>query len=172
MDDPSQLSKIAGGVRALTIAVWCLVAINVIQVAAWLVPMLAPEFYMRRFATASGVPSERLESWEGLALEEKLKRSTVVLITENKREGDKIKAIIKDIPKHDPDTTFHYALGDEYRPLSATIRENTTYGEGAIVLLQGSPASMRESYSIYNGSISGLGDMPLEKVYRLIEQSR
>jgi hypothetical protein len=126
MDDPSQLFKIASGVRALTIAVWCLVAINVIQVAAWLVPMLAPEFYMRRLATTSGVPSERLESWEGLSLEDKLKRSTVVLITENEREGNKIRAIIKDIPKRKPDTTFYYAVGEEYRPLSTTARENTT----------------------------------------------
>jgi hypothetical protein len=31
---------------------------------------------------------------------------------------------------------------------------------------------MRESYPIYGGSIAGLGDMPLPKVYKLIEQSK
>jgi hypothetical protein len=172
MDDPSQLSNIARNVKALTVAVWCLVAINVVQVLTWLIPYIAPQLYVQRLASSSGIPRKAFESWEGLTLEEKLKRSSLILVTENRRDGDKMRAYIKDIPKRTPNTTFYFKVGDEYGPLSTNIREDTRYGDGALVLLHGSPATMKESYSIYGGSIAGLDEMPLAMVYKLIAQSQ
>jgi len=168
MNEQTEVQQIAKSLRWLTFAVWCLVAVSVVQMGAWLLPLVAPDFYMRRVTASSGVAKQALEPWEGLSFDEKVKRSSMVLITEYRRDGDKLRAIIKEIPKRVPGTQFHYALGEEYPPSTVTPKENTTYGEGDLVLLQGSPATRRESYSIYNGSIPGLADLPLSKVREII----
>jgi len=173
MNETSQLEGIARGVKRLSVAVWCLVAINVFQVAAWVVPFAAPTSYMKRLASSPGVPKEMFESWERLSFEDKVKRSSIVLVTENKREDGKILAIVKEELKHAPNTTFQYAVGDEYLPLSILQpKEGTQYGDGSLVLLQGSPAAHRESYSIFNGSIGALGEMPLSKVRAIVVQAK
>jgi hypothetical protein len=173
MNETSQLERIAKGVRGLSIAVWCLVAINVLQVAAWIVPFVAPSLYAKVAAPSSPDMPKNFESWEGLTFEEKVKKASVVLLTENKREGGKIRAIIREELKHTPNTAFHYAVGDEYLPSSISEpKENTQYGEGSLVLLQGSPAVNHGSYAIYNGSIPGLGDMPVSKVRDIVAKSQ
>ncbi len=173
METTPQMEQIAKGIRGLTVAVWCLVAINVFQVAAWVVPMFAPNFYMRHIAPSTpDAPRESSESWRGLSFEDKVNRSSIVLITEYKREAGKLRAIIKEELKHKPGATYHYAVGDEYLPLSVVPKENTYYGEGSLVLLQGSPATNRESFAIYNGSISALGDMPLSKVRQIVAKAQ
>ena len=173
MEPTPQMERIAKGIRGLTIAVWCLVAVNVFQITAGVVPMFAPNFYMRHIAPSTPVaPRELFESWEGLSFEDKVKRSSIVLVTEYKLEGGKLRAVIKEELKHKAGVTYHYAVGDEYLPLSIVPRENTTYGEGSLVLLQGSPAVNRESYSIFNGRVSALGDMPLSKVRQIVAQAQ
>lgn len=173
MDEVPQLQRIAKGVRGLTIAVWCLVAINVLQVGAWIVPFVAPSFYASRIASTSPDMPSKFESWEGLTFEEKVKKASVILLTENKREGTRIRAIIKEELKHAPNTTLHYSVGDEYLPVSVTEpKKDTHYGEGSLVLLQGSPATNSESYAIHNGSIPGLGEMPVSKVRDIIAKSK
>jgi hypothetical protein len=176
MDQSPQLERIANGVRGLSVAVWCLVAINCLQVVAWIVPFVAPSFYARQMASLSSspeLPKQTFESWEGLAFDEKVKRASVILITENKQEGGKIRAIIKEQIKRAPNTTFHYSVGDEYLP--GTILEpkpDTRYGDGSLVLLQGSPATSHGSYAIYNGSIPGLGEMPVSKIREIVAASK
>jgi hypothetical protein len=173
MEPTPQMERIAKGIRGLTVAVWCLVAINVFQVGAWVVPMFVPNFYMRHIAPSTpDTPRESFESWQGLSFEDKVKRSSIVLITEYKLEGGKLRAIIKEELKHKAGATYHYAVGDEYLPLSMVPRENTTYGEGSLVLFQGSPAVHRESYAIYNASVSALGEMPLSKVRQIVAQTQ
>ncbi len=172
MNETSQLEGIARGVKRLSVAVWCLVAINVFQVAAW-VPFVAPTSYMKHLASSPAVPKEMFESWERLSFEDKVKRSSVVLVTENKREDGKIRAIVKEELKRAPNTTFQYAVGDEYLPLSILQpKEGTQYGDGSLVLLQGSPAAHRESYSIFKGSIGALGEMPLSQVRAIVAQAK
>ena len=173
MDEVSRLEQIARGVRGLSIAVWCLVAINVVQIGAWIVPLVAPNFYVRHTASSPDVPRQMLDPWEGLTFEEKVKRASIVLLTENKREGGKIRAVIKEELKRAPNTTFNYSVGDEYGPASISEpKEKTQYGDGAIVLMQGSPAINRGSFAIYNGSVPGLGDMSLSKVREIVAASK
>src|SRR3990172_10424213 len=164
MEPIPQLEEIAKRIRGLTVAVWILAALYGLQVAAWLVPVLAPHFYISNVAPSSGIPRESFERWEGLSCEEKVKRASIVLITEYKLEEGKLRAIIKEELKRKPGTTSHYAVGDEYLPLSIVPEKNTRYGEGSLVLLEGSPATNRESYSIYNGSVRALGEMPISKI--------
>ena len=173
MNETPQLERIAKGIKGLSIAVWFLVAINVIQVAAWIVPYVAPSLYAKAVASSSPDLPRNFESWEGLKFEEKVKKASVILLTENRREGGKIRAFIKEELKHAPNTTFHYSVGDEYLPGSISEpRENTHYGEGSLVLLQGSPAVSSESYSIYNGAVSSLGEMPISKVREIVAKSK
>lgn len=164
MTQPPQLDRIEKLLKSLSIAVWCLVAVNTIAVGL----SLARREPITHFAMTSGFEVPGFESWEGLTIEQKIARSSVVLITENKLGGGKLKAVIKEVPKRARDTTFYYAVGDEYPQLTETPREHTSYGDGAIVLLAGSPATMRESYPIYRGTIAGLGDMPMEKMRELL----
>jgi len=173
MEPTPQIEPMVKGIRGLTIAIWSLVAINVFQVAAWVVPMFAPHFYMQFIASsAPEAPKELFESWEGLSFEDKVKRSSIVLITEYKQDGGKLRAIIKEELKHKSGATYHYGVGDEYLPLSVVPKENTTYGDGSLVLLQGTQAVNSESYTIVNGSVTALGDMPLSKVRQIVAQSK
>lgn len=172
MQPTPQLDAIAKRIRSLTVAVWVLAVLYGLQVVAWLAPVLAPHIYLSSVAPSSGTPRELFESWEGLSVGEKVKRASIVLITEYKEEDGKLRAIIKEELKREPGTASHYAVGDEYLPLTIVAEKNTRYGEGSLVLLQGSPATHRESYSIYNGSVPGLDEMPISKVRQVVEQSK
>jgi hypothetical protein len=136
----------------------------------WVLPYVAPDFLVRKFTSSSTPIVESFESWEGLTLEEQLRRASVVLITENREERGMIRAYIKEVLKQSPGTVFHYAVGDEYLPLAETPRENVRYGDGSLVLLQGSPAEMRTSDSIYNGQLPGHANLPLKAVRELVAQ--
>jgi hypothetical protein len=174
MDESSQLERIRKSIRGLSMAVWCLVGIMAVQTAAWLVPFVAPNLYMKYLTpTTPDMPRQSFESWDGLTFDEKVNRASVILLTENRPEGGKIRAIIREELKRKSGTTLHYSVGDEYLPASILEpKENTRYGDGSLILLQGSPAVSSGSYSIYNGSIPGLGEMPLSKVRELIAKSK
>ncbi len=172
MGEQPELAKIAKTLKGLTLALWCLVVVSVVQMGAWLLPFVAPDLYVKTATSGSAPKKTAFEPWDGLSLEEKVKRSSMILITQYRRDGEKLRAIIKEIPKRQPNTEFYYSLGEEYPPSSVTPRENTSYGEGDIVLLQGSPATRRESYAIYNSSIPGLGDLPLEKLRKIIAETK
>lgn len=62
-----------------------------------MIPLLAPNLFLQHFAATGGSSKQAFESWEGLSFEEQVKRATVVLVTENKQEGGKIRAIVKEI---------------------------------------------------------------------------
>ena len=169
MNEDSQLVQISKRVRSLTIAVWVLVLITVLQASAWLVPLLAHNFVAGKVLS---LPQEAFGSWEGLTLEEKIKRSSIIVLTENKTEGGKIRAIVKEVRKLKPDAVFHYEIGDEYGPQSLTPKADTSYGDGSVVFLSGSPATMQESYAVYGGSITGLDEMPVSKFFEIVEKSQ
>lgn len=171
MDNPQQLERIAKYIKWLTIAVWCLVVLNIIQVSAWMIPYLAPNFFQRHLTAAGKSPKNVLENWQGLSLKDKVKRATVVLVTENQQKQGRIRAIVKEILKKAPNTSFYYNVGDEYGPASILQpKADTRYGDGSLVLLSGSSAIYQESYPIYGGSIPGLNEMPLSKVKKIVKK--
>lgn len=172
MEPPSQSERVAKSIRSLTVAVWCLVAVNVVQVAAWLSPFIAPGVLTSRMTVASGFPSGAFESWEGLSFEEKAKRASVVLITENRQEDGLVRAYIREELKRKPGTVFQYKVGEVYPPLTLTPKENTSYGDGSLVLLSGSPAREQESMSIFGGNVAALENMPLSKVRQVIAEAK
>jgi hypothetical protein len=106
-------------------------------------------------------------SWQGLSLEEKLQRSSAVLFADLKPINGQLRAIATDILVLTPGTEIYYRPGQEITSLSHTTDGITDWGDGTVAFLAGSPASIQESYSVRNGRVSGLGDMPVEELRRL-----
>lgn len=93
------------------------------------------------------------------------------LLTSCEKDGNRYKAIVAEILKPEPDTILYYS-GDEYPTLSFFPKEGESCGEGQVVFLVGSPASMRSSYSFSGGRIGGLGDMPLSTLREMVKRKK
>jgi len=98
-----------------------------------------------------------------LELDQQIEQSSVIAIAryEPGNNGE-VKAIITEILKKDPNTTFYYNIGDEYKSSSYYPRDNTRYGDGVVIFFTGSPANMRMSMSYHGDRIRSLGDLPIE----------
>jgi hypothetical protein len=99
-----------------------------------------------------------LEHFQQLPIKERLSTATAVIITKGVREDDHIVEYVDEVLKLQPGTELYLRRGAKVKtfPLSTT-----DYGEGAVVILRGSPASIVESYSYRDGAIPGLGHMPI-----------
>jgi hypothetical protein len=170
-------------IKTLTIAVWCLCALVLAQLVLYGVSSIRSARWMRT-ATASRTESpaisparrESLRSTEAddpplhdLPPDEVVARSSAILLTSYQKDGDRFKAIVAEVLKQAPDTKLYYAVGDEFPTLSFYPKEGETCGEGQVVFMVGSPASMRLSYSFDNGRIGGLGDMPLSTLREMVK---
>lgn len=119
--------------------------------------------------TRKQISQSKFESFEGLSLEEKIKKSTAIIITATRIEAAGKRSEITEILKLN-DQAFGYKVGDDYPELSAPIEKGVVYGEKDIVLMAGSPASMRESWAVYSDSIPGLKHMPLSEFRDLVKK--
>lgn len=98
-----------------------------------------------------------------LGLEDQIKNSSVIALAKYERDPDgKMKAIIKEFLKKEPNVTIYYKIGEEYPSSSYYPKDNTSYGDGVVIFFTGSPATMRMSMSYSGDRIRGLGDLPLE----------
>ncbi len=124
-------------------------------------------------AGAPQYPSEaEFNSFNTLPLEQKVEHASVIVITRFQRQGNSLKAIITDIPKQRPGTSFYYSVGQEFTEVSAYQEAGTEYGDGTIIFLVGNPAQMVESYSYSKDRIGGLGSMPLQTFRELAAKSK
>jgi hypothetical protein len=112
-------------------------------------------------------PAALVNSWQGLSLEEKLQKSSAIVFADLKPMDGKFQAIATDVLVLTPGTKIYYKPGQEIPRLSHASDGITDWGDGAVALLAGSPASVQESYSVRNGRVSGLGDIPVEELRRL-----
>jgi len=172
------MEELARRVRTLTIAVWCLAVINALTVAGLVVGLVVlPNLGSTPVhLTTTITPAD---SWEDKSFEERAKRATLVLITEFRSEAGTLRAYIKEELKRAPGTAFDFRIGEEYPPLARTLEANTSYGEGALVLLAGSPAEFRQSMSIRDGNVYvGAGQrgaratLPLSEARRVVLESK
>lgn len=106
---------------------------------------------------------DRALPFHELELEEQIREASVVALARYEPSTDgKVKAIIREFLKKDPDTIFYYDIGDEYESSSYYPKSNTSYGNGIIIFFTGSPATMRMSMTYSGDRIRGLGDLPVE----------
>jgi hypothetical protein len=96
-------------------------------------------------------------------------RSSAILLTTYQDDGNRNKAVVAEILKQNPSVTLYYSVGDEYPTLSFEKQKDRSCGEGQVVFMVGSPASMASSFSFTNGRIGGLGDMPLTKLREMVK---
>jgi hypothetical protein len=155
--------------------VWCLCALVLAQLAFYGMSYVRSSRLMREAmagSTKSTMSSTSRRSvpqvaeteeppLHDLPPEQMVARSSAILLTSYQKDGDRFKAVVAEVLKQNPDTKLYYAVGDEFATLSFYPKNGETCGEGQVVFMAGSPASMRSSYSFSNGRITGLGDMPL-----------
>jgi hypothetical protein len=177
MNLPADQNPSTQAIRRLTIAVWALVVTLLLTVAAQVWTSLLPIVLAKKISdsfpsiTSSFDYSSKDEfaGFHDWPIEKKIRSASVIAITTYKKEGGMLKSIVTSIPKLSQSMTFDYKVGDEYTPESRYPRENTQYGDGAIIFFTGSPPMMRLSYSYSDGRVSGAGDIPVEKLSELIK---
>jgi hypothetical protein len=78
MNQPSQFDRIEKLLGSLRTAVWCLVVVNAAAVGL----TFLRQALITHFSMSSAVNVPGFESWEGLTIEQKIARSSVILVTE------------------------------------------------------------------------------------------
>jgi hypothetical protein len=177
MNLPADQTPSTQAIRRLTSAVWALVVALLLTIAAQVWTSMLPVVLAKKisdslpsvmssFDHSSGDEFAGFHDWP---IEKKIRSASVIAITTYRKEGGMLKSIVTSIPKQSQSTTFDYKIGDEYAPESRYPRENTQYGDGAIIFFTGSPPVMRLSYSYSDGRVGGAGDIPVEKLGELIK---
>ena len=173
MDESPKVDSLARAVRALVFVVGCLAAGVVALFALYAFTLYKSRAFFRgatsvstsssRAANTGSSPGAHADEkpFHTLPLEEKIKRSTAILLTRHEKEGGKLKSIVSEILKR-PDAGLNYSVGDEFVDLSRYVEGDTDYGDGDVVFFAGAATDMRESMTYRRGRISGLGDMPLD----------
>lgn len=109
---------------------------------------------------------EVLNKFHELDVDEQIKLASVIAVAKYVPSDDgKSIAVISEILKMKPDTTFYYEIGDEFPESSFFPEDHTIYGDGLVIFFTGSPAIMRLSMTYSGERIRSLGDLPL-KLFR------
>ena len=99
-----------------------------------------------------------------------VKRASAILLTQWRKADGDVKEIVTEILKHRPGTTLYYAVGDEYESLGGGQRPIA--GEGNVIFMEDSPASMRFSCSYSDERVGSFGLMPLSKLRQLARSAK
>ncbi len=97
-------------------------------------------------------------------IEKRVAVSSVIARGEWKLENGVNKFIIAEIIKREPGTYFPFKLGNEYPRGNTPAKPNTDYGDGAVIFLQGSRATMRSLIAVSRGSLRGDQSVPLQMI--------
>jgi hypothetical protein len=122
-------------------------------------------FSSEKLPGISSFSESRHESkpFHDLGLAQQIQTSSVIALARFESSDDgKMKAVLKEFLKKDPDITFYYNIGDEYPDSSYYPKNNVGHGDGLVIFFTGSPAMMKRSMPYDGDRIRGLGDMPLE----------
>jgi|SRR3989344_4479569 len=172
MQDP-----IARSVKRLTIAIWVLAVVSVLNLCVSIVSVLFPPFIAQRITASlpkNPIPElsekfEELRNFSELPIEKQIAGASVIVLATWKEENGKLKCIISEILKQKPGTVFHYKVGDEYTSGSRYPQERVSYGDGQVMLFVGSPARMQYAVTYSNDRIAGMGDMPLALLREMVQ---
>ena len=108
-----------------------------------------------------------------LTIEEKIQKASVIALAKYEKADDgKMKAIITEFLKKDPNTKIYYKVGDEYASSSYYPKDNYSYGDGLVIFFVGSPAEMRSAMSYHGDRITGLSDIPIKLFREKCEASK
>jgi len=180
MSENTDVNLNTKSIRNLTLAIWILSALVCIDISLSLFKTLSFFNLQKSFQSSSPKvaplpnpmiiedPQKGFYEWP---IEKKVQTASVIAIARYENENGKLKCMISEILKKSPGTTFYYKVGDEYPPGTRYLYKDRAYGEGEIIFFTDSPASMRFSCCFDGNRISGLGDMPLETLRKIIQKS-
>ena len=176
------LGSLVKAVRRLTLVVWCLVVLLAVSYAipwiSYLRFKMADDGYAPSHSSGTSVVAptefEFDNDYHARPPEEKIRRATVILVTEIQREPGKHKEVIREIVKHAPNVRFYYKVGDEYEKISHAPAPDCTdcEGQGQVVFLISNPAQMASSYSYRNDRIEGMGGLSLTELRQMAQQTK
>ena len=109
----------------------------------------------------------RLDDFQRLPIEKKVKAASAIVVTKNRREGGSVVEYVDEVIALQPGTKLYLRPGVKYKEHT----DSADYGDGSVAILRGSPATVVESYSYNDGSILGLGHMPMSS-FRELAQAR
>jgi hypothetical protein len=171
----------AKAIRGLTTAVW---ALTVVAAAAIAFPFIwsyvadwqstevlfekSEDFSRPEVKSSRTRYVDEYEDFYDWPIEKQVAKASAILLTSHVDDGERIVSTVSEVLLLRPGTTLHYKVGDEYRRGTRYKRSGVSYGDGEIVFMTGSPASMRYSTSYADGRCIGLGDMPIEKLREVI----
>ena len=155
---------IFGAGFGISLAVVWLIATSVLLPHAATSHMSSPPTSVTTVTESDGEQRELpAELFHELPIEEQIKAASVIaLASYEPGEDGRMKAVLKEFLKKDPDVTFYYDLGDEHRPSSYYPKPNASRGDGVVIFFEGSPAMMRRAMSYSGDRIMTLGDMPMQ----------
>ena len=142
-----------------------------ILVAVFITPQLMPISFRSSIDRPPPIASQRIPSahppeqpdFHKLPLEEQIKHASAIALARYEPSPDgKMKAVIREFLKNEPNTIIHYKVGDEYSSASFYPNKDRLHGDGVIIFFVGSPASMRMSITYSGDRIMGLADIPIE----------
>ena len=181
-----EFDSLVRSVRRLTIAVWTLVALLVAMIVLPRVSFYlanrgsapAPEAssgptFQPTSAPYSAFDVSEFNSFHAFSPEEKIRRATVIPLTEIQGAGEQRKEVISEIVKRAPGVNFYYEVGDQLEPFSRMPLSGCDGcgRDGQVVFLLGNPAQMVSSTSYEGGRIDGMGGLSLERLRELAQQS-
>jgi hypothetical protein len=179
------MDPLVKAVRMLTIAVWCLCVLIALQVVVYAASYFRASSLLGKYGaggpvttttTSSGPlprePDAAGKAFHDLPPEQMVAKASAILLVSYQPDGERMKAVVAEVLKKEPDVVLHYGPGDELRYLSYYPKAGETRGEGQVVFMVGSPAEMRSSFSFDAGRIGGFGDMPLESLRRLVKGAK
>lgn len=174
------MHPLSRAIKTLTVAVWCLCGLVAVQLVLYGVSYFQSSRWLRKssvepsaMTTRPGGSSVRTESlgaqFHDLPPEQKVAKASAILLISYQKDGPRVKAVVAEVLKQEPETVLTYSVGDELAFLSYYPKDDETRGEGQVVFMVGSPAEMRSSFSFNGGRIGGMGDMPLEVLREMVK---
>ncbi|WP_043309373.1 hypothetical protein [Pseudomonas sp. ML96] len=186
MSQELQPHPLAKPIRRLTIAVWVVGLALAAQLLMTLLPFLFPHFYAGRVtqiaqsanatlaehsetrtqaSTPPGAkhsPSPAIDFYE-LPLQQKIEKASAIALIRNDIASDgTLRPIIQEFLKKAPDASITYAVGDEFE--KPFLRNQTSYGDGAIVFFLGSPAKITHLIQFSGDRVLQLEDISLTQL--------
>lgn len=126
-------------------------------------PGMPPDISISHPGPPVGMFDESGPRFHELSVDEQIKQASVIALARYEPVPDgKMKAVIREFLKKEPDATLYYSIGDEYPSSSYYPKEGESRGDGLIIFFVGSPAMMRMSMSYSGDRILSLGDIPLQ----------
>ena len=163
-------------IRRLSLTVWLLSALVVINIAVTLFAVLFPPWHSKTLihpvptAYKPAMDEDTYADVTEWPVEKRIAKATVIAITRFEKDGEKYKAIITEILKQTTGVKFNFKVGDEYSPGNYYANGRTRYGDGEIILFTGSHAMMRESSVYSDDRIPAYGDMLISVFRNIIKE--